>query len=171
MTHQQIAARAGVSFTTFYKHFENKQDALLGAYDAGAEGIRGAVIGAIAAAPDWISALRAGLGAALQWMADAPDFARVRVIEITKLGPAGFQRIDATLAEYYPLLEPAYELAPERSRILTEAILGAITEVIYHYVLLEREAELPTLLPELTYLALAPFLGSEEAARVAGGQA
>jgi AcrR family transcriptional regulator len=167
MTHQQIAARAGVSYTTFYKHFENKQEALLAAYDAGSQRIVEAVVLAAAAAADWPTALRDGLGAALQAMTDAPAFARVRVIEITKLGPAGFQRIDATLAGYDALLAPGYEQVPGRSRILTEAIFGAITEVIYYYTSLEREDELPTLVGELTYIALAPFLGAEEAARIA----
>jgi AcrR family transcriptional regulator len=169
MTHQQIAAHAGVSYTTFYKHFENKQEALLGAYDAGAQRIVEAVVAAAAAAPDWPTALRNGLGAALQTLADAPAIARVRVIEITKLGPPGFQRLDSTLAAYDALLGPGYEQAPGLSRILTEAILGAVTEVVYHYAQLEREDELPSLLGELTYIALAPFIGSEEAARVAGG--
>ena len=88
MTHRQIATHAGVSYTTFYKHFENKEQALLGAYDAGAQRIVEAVVAAAAAAPDWPTALRDGLGAALQTLTDAPAFTRVRVIEITKLGPA-----------------------------------------------------------------------------------
>jgi AcrR family transcriptional regulator len=168
MTHQQIAAHAGVSYTTFYKHFENKQQALLGAYDAGAQRIVEAVVAAAAGANDWPTAVRDGLGAALQTLADAPAIARVRVIEITKLGPPGFRRIDGTLAAYDALLAPGYEQAPGHSRILSEAILGAVTEVVYHYAQLEREDELPSLLGELTYIALAPFIGSEEAARVAG---
>ena len=50
---------------------------------------------------------------------------------------------------------------------MTEAFLGALTEIIYHYTRLEREDELPSLLGELTYVALAPFIGSQEAARIA----
>jgi AcrR family transcriptional regulator len=171
MTHRQIATHAGISYTTFYKHFANKQEALLGAYDAGAQRIVEAVVAAAAAAPDWPTALRDGLGAALQTLADAPAFARVRVIEITKLGPPGLQRLDATLAAYDALFDPGYELAPGLSRIVTEAFLGALTEVIYHYTRLEREDELPSLLPELTYVALAPFIGSHEAARIAAAGA
>lgn len=168
MTHQQIAARAGMSYTTFYKHFQNKQDALLGAYDAGAQRIRAAVIAAAAVAPDWTAALREGLGAALQTLAGAPAFTRMWAIELPKLGPAAFQRIDASLTNYHALLDPAYERNPELPRMLPDATLGAIVEVIRHYSSQGRETELPTLKDELTFIALAPLLGPEQAAQIAG---
>lgn len=51
-------------------------------------------------------------------------------------------------AIYRALLEPCYERSPGRSRVVSELIVGAITEVIYHYVSIKREHELPSLLPE-----------------------
>jgi AcrR family transcriptional regulator len=167
MTHRQIATYAGVSYTTFYKHFKNKQEALLGADEVGDRRVQSAVAAATAAALDWPTAVRAGLDAVLRSLADAPAYARLRFVEIPKLGPPGFRRIDATLAEYHRLLDPGYEQSPKRSRILIEAILGAINEVVYDHASSGREQELPSLLPELTYIALAPFIGSEQAAKIA----
>jgi hypothetical protein len=51
--------------------------------------------------------------------------------------------------------------------ITSEAISGGILEILYFYVSNNRVIDLPQLVPALTYIALAPFIGTEQAATVA----
>jgi hypothetical protein len=51
--------------------------------------------------------------------------------------------------------------------ITVEAIAGGIFDLCLHYALAGKIRELPELVPSATYVALAPFLGGEEAARIA----
>lgn len=51
--------------------------------------------------------------------------------------------------------------------VTIEAIAGGIFELCLHYALQGRIRELPELTASATYIALAPFLGPEEAARIA----
>jgi hypothetical protein len=53
--------------------------------------------------------------------------------------------------------------------ITVEAIAGGIFDLCLHYALAGKIRELPELVPSATYVALAPFLGGEEAARIATG--
>ena len=48
-----------------------------------------------------------------------------------------------------------------------EAIAGGLFDLCLHYALPGRIRELPELTPTATYIALAPFLGGKEAARIA----
>jgi hypothetical protein len=53
--------------------------------------------------------------------------------------------------------------------VTIEAIAGGIFDLCLHYALHDRIRELPELAVSATYIALAPFLGGREAARVAIG--
>jgi hypothetical protein len=51
--------------------------------------------------------------------------------------------------------------------VIAEAITGGIWQVLHHYIEKDSTAALPGVAPQLTYFALAPFLGAEQAAAVA----
>jgi hypothetical protein len=51
--------------------------------------------------------------------------------------------------------------------VTIEAIAGGLFELCLNYALAERIGELPELAVSATYIALAPFLGGDEAARIA----
>ena len=69
------------------------------------------------------------------------------------------------------LLGHGYELNPEASPIAAEAIGGAIYALTYDQVLKDGPESLPEIAPLATYIALTPFLGPEQAVRVANGDA
>lgn len=54
--------------------------------------------------------------------------------------------------------------ARQLPQLCSSAIASSITEIIRHDVAAHRSAELPRHLPELTYIAVAPVTGAEEAA-------
>jgi hypothetical protein len=51
--------------------------------------------------------------------------------------------------------------------ITIEAIAGGLFDLCLQYALAGRIGELPELVPSATYIALAPFLGGEQAAQIA----
>jgi hypothetical protein len=65
-------------------------------------------------------------------------------------------------------LQEGYRYRPQADglpRLCSHAITGAIFEVIYRHIARGDVAKLPRHLPQLTYIAIAPFTGPKEAIR------
>jgi hypothetical protein len=68
------------------------------------------------------------------------------------------------------LVGPAYEDGLKASQLQLELSAGAIYGVLFEGVRSGHTADLPRLAPFLTYFALAPFIGAEEACDVANSR-
>ena len=69
-------------------------------------------------------------------------------------------------------LQEGYHHSPEASslpKLCSEAIIGAIYEVVYHAIDEGHGERVGELLPGLAYLAIAPFTGAKEAAELVKG--
>jgi len=167
MTLDDVAERAQTSFSTFYSHFRTKEDAFLAAYDTGVAQAYAATLPPYQRAPDWPHAVRAALEGFLGYLARETDWAHAGVVEVLAAGRRGMERRDGAIEMFAALLDPGFELSPTTPPVAAEAIGGAIYDLLYDQIR-ERGAErLPELLPLATYIALAPFTGSDEAAAVA----
>jgi AcrR family transcriptional regulator len=167
MTLDDVAEQASTSFSTFYSHFRTKEDAFLAAYDNGLAQAYAAALPPFQRAPDWPHAVRAGLEGFLGYLAREPNWAHAGIVEVLAAGRRGMERRDNAIEMFGALLEPGFELAPETPRIAGEAIGGAVFDLLYDHIR-ERGAErLLELQPVLTFIALAPFTGADEAAAVA----
>jgi AcrR family transcriptional regulator len=167
MTLDDVAERASTSFSTFYSHFRTKEDAFLAAFDNGLAQAYAAALPPFQRAPDWPHAVRAGLEGFLGYLAREPNWAHAGIVEVLAAGRRGMERRDGAIDMFAALLDPGFELAPETPRIASEAIGGAIFDLLYDHIR-ERGAErLLELQPVLTFIALAPFTGADEAAVVA----
>jgi AcrR family transcriptional regulator len=170
MTVSAVIRRAGVSRKTFYEQFQDREDIFLAAFD---QLLEQALAGAQAAydeADAWPVRLRRLMEAGLRALAVHPHETRAGFVEVLAAGPRALQRRDAALRAFMPFLSPGYEAAGADAPIpalMPEAIVGAIYEVVYARVLQERVDELPQLLPQLMFCALAPFLGPVAAAQQA----
>jgi hypothetical protein len=88
------------------------------------------------------------------------------MIELAGVGPDSRVRFQATFRRFVELIDAGVEAdgpGPELARATSLAV-GALLGRVYEEVFLGRSAELPSLLPELTYELLVPYVG-EEAAR------
>jgi AcrR family transcriptional regulator len=169
-TLSDIAAAGSISLSTFYEHFADKADAMDAALDSSGAQMLAAVLPRAARASDWPGAMRVALGASCGFLAAEPAFARLRAIEVYAAGRAAIARRDeAGMRLFEALLDPDVTDAPEVEPIALEAIVGAIYGSFYDTIRAEGTDALPALAPLLTYLALAPFLGAEEACAVATG--
>jgi AcrR family transcriptional regulator len=167
MTLDDVAERASTSFSTFYSHFRTKEDAFLAAYDAGLAQAYAAALPPYQRAPDWPHAVRAGLEGFLAYLTREPNWAHAGIVEVLAAGRRGMERRDDAIEMFTALLEPGFELSPETPRIASEAIGGAIFDLLYDHVRERGPERLLELQPVLTFIALAPFTGAEEAAAVA----
>jgi AcrR family transcriptional regulator len=169
-TVDDIAEEAAVSLQTFYEHFTDKEDAFLVAYEAGHSKGLAMVERAYDAAPDWRSGIRAAIAALFDFLASEPSFAHMALVDALTATAQTAQRSHRGTTSYAQMLLPGFEESPVQhgSRQLTiEAIAGGIFELCFGYALQRRTSELSELVPRATYFALAPFVGAEQAARIA----
>jgi AcrR family transcriptional regulator len=171
LTIPEIARRANVSHQTFYAIYASKDEAFLGAQKVGMhQALRVAVEAYEARAGDWPSAVAAGTGALIDYLASEPAHAHLTLVDTFAASPAALQIRDEGVHAFAAYLMPGYELASGASSIppiAAEAIAGGIWQVLYDYIDSECVEELPGTARQVAYLALVPFLGSEEAAVVA----
>lgn len=169
-----LTTEAGVSRTTFYELFADKEACFLAAYDYAAERLIVAITGAYEAEASWPEAMRAGLAALLGALAAEPPQARLGLIDVGAAGPAAQQRYLAVIKRLTPLFEEGRDFAPggralpaNTSRMAIGGVVGLISEAVA-----AGEAErLPEQLDDVLGAALRPYLGGETAAGYVEGEA
>jgi AcrR family transcriptional regulator len=165
-----IAEEAGISLQTFYEHFSGKEDAFLVAYEIGYMKALAIFERAYRAEPDWPRGMRAALASLLHFLASEPAFAHMTLVDTLVATSRTAALSDKSVAAFARLLEPGFEAAPVSApppQVVVEAIAGGMFEIIFDHVVHGRTRDLPELVPQATYIALAPFLGAREAGRVA----
>ncbi|MBS1677487.1 MAG: TetR/AcrR family transcriptional regulator [Actinobacteria bacterium] len=164
-----ILAEAGVGRETFYEIFEDRRACVLAAHRELLDDLVAQVRIAYEEPGEWVDRCRATLLVLLEWFAADPSLGRFLLIEPAAVGPefhaifqAGFDRfvavidsgLDRDLPDPHPL--PATSMA-----------VGAAISRVYGEVAAGRTERLPTLLPQLIYETLVPFLGEAQAAEAA----
>jgi AcrR family transcriptional regulator len=165
-TVSDILGEAGVGRESFYELFKDKLDCMLAAHrillDSLDEQVRAVYD---QTEKPWPERVRNVLSVTLDWFAADPDAARFLLVELSTIGPAFRAIFQAEFARFTKLLEDGLGEDgpdPDLSRA-TNLAVGAILARIYEEVVLGRAAELPRLLPDLTYELLVPFVGEEVA--------
>ena len=165
-----ITKAASVSRRTFYEHFADKEACFLAAYEMVADYIRESMATAAAAFEDWPQKVRAALATMLRFLAGEPELARVCMIEPIAAGGEIAAKHRASMQGFVEILKAG---RPEHSgeRPLPEAteatLVGGIVSLVVREINAGRTEQLEDLLPDLVELTLAPYLGAEEAARLA----
>jgi hypothetical protein len=115
----------------------------------------------------WATAVHAALAGLLDYLAASPLTHRC-LVEDGRGGIASLERRDRALERFADFLEPGFEESDHPPpEIVSEAIGGAVYELLCRRVAEGRSASLPQSLPELTVLTLSPFVGGKEAHRLA----
>ncbi|WP_406078980.1 TetR/AcrR family transcriptional regulator [Micromonospora sp. NBC_00858] len=164
-----ICHAAGVTRPAFYALFTGKEDAFLAAYRHGIAVVSQLMEGAYReAGPAWPDAARAALRTLLEVLASVPAFARMALVEVDAAGPDARRERDVLLSSFRRFFAdagPGPAVAGVDRDALVSTVVGGIYATIRGRVAQGRAAELPQLLPVLTYAATAPFLGTDGAAR------
>lgn len=165
-TISDIVARARISRTTFYKSFPGKRACFDAALDSCIEELRAAVGAAASSADSPPDAVRKTSSALLELLATKPALAQVLTAEAVSVDPEVVRRYRRLLI---PALESLWDASGGARRARTSAGLafGRVQLLILNQIVAGRPERLPELQPEIVYLALAPFVGHDEAVRQA----
>lgn len=161
-----ILVEAGVGRESFYELFDDKRQCMLTAHSLLVDDLEERVRAAYTAAGPWEDRVRDSLAVVLDWFASSPDVGRFTLIEVSAVGPASLDRFQAEFNRFVKLIEEGRgddAPYPDLPQAPSLAVSGTVARV-YEEVVQGRTADLPSLLPELTFEVLVPFVG-EEAAR------
>ncbi len=170
LTIPEIVQEAAVSVQAFYEHFSGKEDAFLVAYEVGHRRALVAFEHGFESQQDWPNAIHAGLQALFGFFAAEPSFAHCALVDAPSVSERAAALLVQGIAGYVPMFATGFsESAPQQDPppISTEAITSALHELCFAHVVKDRAHELADLVPEATFIALAPFIGGQAAAEVA----
>jgi AcrR family transcriptional regulator len=166
-----------VSSKAFHELFRDREECFLAAYDAAVVRLLGRVIAAYGnAGRAWPERLRAALEALLLSLESEPAVARVCFVEVVVAGPAARARYESTTRVLAWLVEAGRgepgggepggaERLPASTAVW---VVHGLALAIRDQILAGRGGRLSELLEDLIYTALVPYLGQEQALRVAG---
>jgi AcrR family transcriptional regulator len=156
-----VIAEADVSRTTFYKHFEDKQECFLAAYDLAVERVLGEVVSRCDSDLPWLERVRTGLATITELFALDPELARTAVVEVAAAGADARQRHWNAVTRFTEFLVDGEELTEGRELPDNIALMaaGAVSGLIFDELLTGRAERLPQLLPDLLFALLVPYIG------------
>lgn len=160
-----VLEEAGVGRESFYELYEDKRDCLLAARAILVDDLAARVTEAYDQPGPWVDRVRNALAAMLGWFAADPAAARVVFVEVAAVGATSRDLFRADFARFTKLMDDGFdedEPVPGLPRASVLAV-GAALARVYEEVVRDRAAELPRLLPGLTYEVLVPFVGEEAA--------
>lgn len=170
-----IVKGARVSIRVFYENFPDKEECFLAAFDAVADHLGERLAAAARAEADWPQAVIAALRSGLDFFAAEPGLARFCLVEPIGASAATAARLREAVLAAAPHLRAGRELRPAGAEELPDStedsVLGGLLTIISRAVLADDAASLPGLLPDLVEFALAPYVGPDEARRLAAESA
>lgn len=161
-----IVAAAGVSREVFYEHFSDKQNAFLEAQNHPTQHILDRCAAAYFLERGWPERVWNVLEALLAMISESPALSHLRLVECYAAGPEAIRRAEEITRSFTIFLEEGYRYRPEGEqlpKLCTQAITGGVFEIIQRHVARRDLQKLPRLLPQLTYICVAPFMGAENA--------
>jgi AcrR family transcriptional regulator len=162
-----ICAAGDFSAQAFHEHFPGKREAVIDTLEAGADQRMTCCREAFETTQDWPESVWAAIQAYTDWMADNPTFARLGLVEVLAIGPAGVALLHSIKDAFAIFLAPGYRIAPAdtpEARVVDETVANSAFRLLHRHVVRESPETLPTIVPELALAVLTPFLGAEQAA-------
>lgn len=166
----QITKAASVSRRTFYEHFADKEACFLAAYEMVAEHILDSMRAAAGSFNEWPQQVRAALATMLRFLAEEPELARLCLIEPPAAGgqiAARHRETTQRLVEILRAGRPSHSGDRPLPEVTEETLVGGAVSLIVRELSADRADQLEQLLPDLVELVLSPYLGAEEAERLA----
>ena len=162
-----IISNAGVSRATFYEQFADKEDCFIAAYGAVMERLLAFVAQGFAIeTDDWIVQIRSGIGNLLVYLAHNPVAARVGIVEGFGAGARARDRYQQAVSSFFPFLDAGRAHTPDPDRMPAQTarvIVGGVSALMFNEASEGNAANLPSLLPQMMYVVVVPYLGHEEA--------
>jgi AcrR family transcriptional regulator len=161
-----IVTAARVARPVFYEHFTDKHDGFLEAQQHPTQYILDRCAQAYYSADDWPERMWRCLQTLLSMIVENPAISHLRLVECYAAGPKAIRLAEEITRSFTIFLEEGYRYRPEGAslpRLCSQAVTGAIFEIIQRDVADHQPNRLASRLPQLTYIAIAPYTGAEEA--------
>ncbi|HEX6586187.1 MAG TPA: TetR/AcrR family transcriptional regulator [Solirubrobacterales bacterium] len=161
-----VVERAGVSRSSFYRLFESLEECMFAAYERVINALVAHVTRAFEGPGSWPQRISRALGALLEAYAAEPEVARMATVEVPAAGPESRRRYHDALKRLLPLFREGRAYAEgETLPADTELVaIGGAEAIIFREVVADRTEELPTLLPDILFTVLVPYVGPDAAA-------
>jgi AcrR family transcriptional regulator len=170
MSTDDIAARAAISLSTFYAHFADKQDAVLGALEMSGAQVMALAVPAARRAGDWQQGVRALFEGVCAYFVAEPAMAELATVGVYGAGPPALARRDRVIDSLAAMLAPGFEENPSAPAVAPEAIAATVYALLREQVRKGGPASLGAAVPLATYITLVSFVGPERALAVANGE-
>jgi AcrR family transcriptional regulator len=175
LTVRDLIVRAGVSRRTFYQLFDDKIDCVFAAHQRAFERLSKVIVDACRAEVAWSDRVAGAIGASLAFAVESPSEAQLIVVachtasepKLASRGHAAHEK----LADLLRVGRQQAEVGHTPPDLTEQAVIGAAMAVVGTRLLAGEVDSLPLLAPELTQVILTPYLGDEEAQRVAEAEA
>jgi AcrR family transcriptional regulator len=163
-----VTRQAGVDGRTFYAAFSDKQDAFMAVHEFGVKQVMSATAGAFFTGVSWPERIWAAGLAFAGFLESNPLIAHVGFVEAYAVGPGAVQRVEDSHVTFTIFLQEGYQqkaTGTPPSRLALEAIITSIFEIVYREARSRERPRVSRMLGAMAFLALAPFVGAEEASR------
>jgi hypothetical protein len=147
-----------------------RQDGFADAFESAFARLRIRLETACAGQADWPSGTAAGIRAGLEFAADDPAAVRALTGDALAAGKPGFAYYERLVSYLCDLLRPGRTACPDAERLPKETertLAGGVAMLVAQRIDLGRHGELAALAPEAIQFVLTPYLGIDEARRVA----
>jgi AcrR family transcriptional regulator len=158
-----ITEAAKISRRTFYEHFKDKEGCFLAAYEMIDTHVRGTMLTAAERAGAWPERVQASLAALLEVLSRDLAVARFYLIEPLAAGGEIAARYRDAMAMLAETLRPDGQAAAADTEIRDQVVMGGIVTLVAKRLKASDASRLSELLPDLTELALAPYMDRAEA--------
>ena len=162
--------RAAISLSTFYEHFADKRDAVLGALEMSGAQIMALAVPAARRAGGWQEGVRALYEAICAYFVAEPEMAELATVGVYGAGPQALARRDRVIDSLAAMLAPGFEENPAAPAVSAEAIAATVYALMREQVRSEGPESLGAVVPLATYITLVTFVGPERALAVANGE-
>lgn len=162
----EVIKLAGVSRTTFYEHFDNKQDCFVAAHETMIYRMIKNIRSAYQTDGNWDTALTAVFGTLARDVVADPFATRMVILGAADAGPGPLRLAQRARAVCERILRESLTHSPRGSDIspvLTRGILGGVQGVICRRLLDDRVTELPMICGELLDWTLSYHVATHEA--------
>jgi AcrR family transcriptional regulator len=151
-TVRELVTLAGVSKSTFYEHFESKEECFLATFDSIVARVSEEVGAAYGSSGSLRERLLAGLGRFMELVVERPEVAAFATVESLTLGSGSIAHREQSWASFEQMTRQYFIDEPfqqEVSDLTVRAILSGISGVVYQHLRNGRTKELPTLVEPL----------------------